>query len=78
SYTKDAVIRYDVNPSYWGPKPKVDRLIYAITPDAAVRAQKVKAGECQIALSPKPQDVADAKTDKALKVVQTPAFMTAF
>lgn len=78
SYTKDAVIRYDVNPAYWGPKPKVDRLIYAITPDAAVRAQKVKAGECQIALSPKPQDVAAAKDDKSLKVVETPAFMTAF
>ena len=78
SYTKDAVIRYDVNPTYWGPKPKIDRLIYAITPDATVRAQKVKAGECQIALSPKPQDVADAKTDKSLTVVQTPAFMTAF
>ncbi|TDN68318.1 ABC transporter substrate-binding protein [Paraburkholderia sp. BL10I2N1] len=78
SYTKDAVIRYDVNHTYWGPKPKIDRLIYAITPDATVRAQKVKAGECQIALSPKPQDVADAKTDKALNVVQTPAFMTAF
>jgi dipeptide transport system substrate-binding protein len=78
SYTKDALIRYDVNPTYWGPKPKVDRLIYAITPDAAVRAQKVKAGECQIALSPKPQDVSAAKEDKSLKVVQTPAFMTAF
>ncbi|MBV8627257.1 MAG: ABC transporter substrate-binding protein [Paraburkholderia sp.] len=78
SYTKDAVIRYDVNPTYWGPKPKIDRLIYAITPDATVRAQKVKAGECQIALSPKPQDVADAKTNKSLKVVETPAFMTAF
>ncbi|GAB6846866.1 ABC transporter substrate-binding protein [Paraburkholderia kururiensis] len=78
SYTKDALIRYEVNPTYWGPKPKIDRLIYAITPDAAVRAQKVKAGECQIALSPKPQDVADAKNEKSLKVVQTPAFMTAF
>ncbi|HEV3104516.1 MAG TPA: ABC transporter substrate-binding protein [Trinickia sp.] len=78
SYTKDAVIRYDANPTYWGPKPKADRLIYAITPDASVRAQKVKAGECQIALSPKPQDVAAAKKDNALKVVETPAFMTAF
>jgi dipeptide transport system substrate-binding protein len=78
SYTKDSVIRYDVNPSYWGPKPKIDRLIYAITPDAAVRAQKIKAGECQIALSPKPQDVLDAKNDKSLKVSETPAFMTAF
>ncbi len=78
SYTKDAVIRYDANPSYWGAKPKVERLIYAITPDASVRMQKVKAGECGIALSPKPQDVADAKNNKGLKVVQTPAFMTAF
>ncbi|MEW9584063.1 ABC transporter substrate-binding protein [Paraburkholderia sp. DGU8] len=78
SYTKDAVIRYDVNPTYWGPKPKIDRLIYAITPDATVRAQKVKADECQIALSPKPQDLADAKSDKSLAIVQTPAFMTAF
>ncbi|MCG1019547.1 ABC transporter substrate-binding protein [Mycetohabitans sp. B4] len=78
SYTKDAVIRYDVNPTYWGRKPQIDRLIYAITPDAAVRAQKIKSGECQIALSPKPQDVLAARNDKSLKVVQTPAFMTAF
>jgi dipeptide transport system substrate-binding protein len=78
SYTKDAVIRYDANPSYWGPKPKAERLIYAITPDPAVRMQKVKADECQIALSPKPEDVAAAKSDKSLAVVQTPAFMTAF
>src|SRR4029079_5729501 len=65
-------------PTYWGPKPKVDRLIYAITPDASVRAQKIKAGECQIQLSPKPQDVLDAKKDKSLKVSEAPAFMTAF
>ncbi|CAN7521633.1 ABC transporter substrate-binding protein [Trinickia sp. LjRoot230] len=78
SYTKDAIIRYDANPQYWGAKPKAERLIYAITPDATVRAQKVKARECDIALSPKPQDVAAAKADKALKVVETPAFMTAF
>ncbi|MDL5439777.1 ABC transporter substrate-binding protein, partial [Escherichia coli] len=64
--------------NYWGPKPKVDRLIYAITPDPAVRAQKIKAGECQIALSPKPDDLAAARADRALKVVQTPAFMTSF
>ena len=78
SYTKDAVIRYDANPTYWAAKPKADRLIYAITPDPAVRAQKVKAGECDIALSPKPQDVIDAKKSKTLGVVETPAFMTAF
>ncbi|CAH2808893.1 MAG: ABC transporter, periplasmic substrate-binding protein PA5317 [uncultured Caballeronia sp.] len=78
SYTKNSVIRHDVNLAYWGPKPKVDRLIYAITLDVAVRAQKTKAGECQIALSPKPQDVLDAKKDKSLKVSEALALMTAF
>jgi dipeptide transport system substrate-binding protein len=78
SYQKDAVIRYDVNPTYWGAKPKIDKLIYAITPDTAVRMQKVKTGECQIALAPKPQDVLGAKNDKKVKVSERPAFMTAF
>ncbi|WP_158907428.1 ABC transporter substrate-binding protein [Burkholderia sp. L27(2015)] len=78
SYQPDAIIRYDVNPHYWGAAPKVDRLIFAITPDAAVREQKLKVGECDIALSPKPTDVLSARDDAKLKVLQTPAFMTAF
>ncbi|WP_084186854.1 ABC transporter substrate-binding protein [Andreprevotia chitinilytica] len=78
SYQKDAVIRYDVNPSYFGAKPKADRLIFAITPDPVVRVQKVKAGECQIALSPKPQDVLAARADKNMRVVDTHGFATAF
>ncbi len=80
-YQKDALIRYDANPRYWGARPKVDRLLYAITPDAAVRMQKLKAGECQIALSPRPQDVfavKQGKVSKEIRVVETPAFMTAF
>lgn len=78
SYQKDAVVRYDANPAYFGARARADRLIYAITPDAAVRLQKVKANECQIALSPKPQDVEAARADKSLAVVEAPAFMTAF
>lgn len=78
SYQKDAVVRYEVNPAYWGSKPKVDRLIYAITPDSVVRVQKLKAGECQIALGPKPADVIAARSDKTIKEIEAPAFMTAF
>ena len=33
-YQKDAVIRYKANPDYWEGKPKIDDLIFAITPDA--------------------------------------------
>jgi dipeptide transport system substrate-binding protein len=78
SYQRDAIIRYDVNAHYWGPRPKVDQLIYEITPDAAVRTQKLKAGECEIALSPKPTDVLAERDDAKVKTLQTPAFMTAF
>ncbi len=81
SYQKDAVIRYDANPEYWGGRPKIDRLLYTITPDAIVRMQKLKVGECQVALSPRPQDVLAVKqgqVSKGIRVVETPAFMTAF
>jgi peptide/nickel transport system substrate-binding protein len=77
-FQKDAVVRYKANPDYFAGKPAVDPLIFAITPDANVRLQKLRRNECQIALSPKPLDISAASQDPDLKVVQTPAFMTAF
>ncbi|MBV8048152.1 MAG: ABC transporter substrate-binding protein, partial [Paludibacterium sp.] len=78
SYIKDSTIRYSANPAYFGGKPKVGQLIFAITPTPAVRLQKLKASECQIALSPTPQDVLSARGDTGLRVLSSPAFMTAF
>lgn len=77
-FQKDAVVRYRANAAYFAGKPTVDPLIYAITPDANVRLQKLKRDECQMALSPKPLDIAEAGKDGNLKVATTPAFMTAF
>ncbi|MBB5017170.1 dipeptide transport system substrate-binding protein [Chitinivorax tropicus] len=77
-HDKDSVIRFDANPHYFAGAPKAERLIYAITPDSAVRVQKLKANECQIAISPKPQDVDAARQVAQLQVLETPAFMTAF
>jgi dipeptide transport system substrate-binding protein len=47
-YQKDAVIRFEANPDYWGGKPKIDNLVFAITPDATVRVQRLKADECLV------------------------------
>jgi dipeptide transport system substrate-binding protein len=59
AYQKDAVIRYAKNPDYWGTAPRaIDDLVFAITPDAAVRLQKLKAGECQLMPYPAPADLA--------------------
>ncbi|MFT4784846.1 MAG: dipeptide transport system substrate-binding protein, partial [Paracoccaceae bacterium] len=48
AYQKDAVIRYAANPDYWEGASPLDSLVFAITPDASVRYQKLKAGECHV------------------------------
>ncbi|MGE8360606.1 ABC transporter substrate-binding protein [Pseudomonas sp.] len=77
-YQKDAVVRYTANAEYFAGAPAVDRLVFAITPDANVRLQKLRRGECHIALSPKPLDVKASASDPKIRQVHTSAFMTAF
>ena len=68
AYQKDAVIRYEKNPDYWGTAPLIDDLVFAITPDAAVRLQKLKAGECHLMPYPAPADIEAIKADSNLKL----------
>ena len=69
-YQKDAVIRFAANPDYWGGKPKIDDLVYAITPDASVRYQKLQANECQVMSYPNPADLAAMKQDPNIVVME--------
>ncbi|NBN79817.1 ABC transporter substrate-binding protein [Microvirga tunisiensis] len=69
-YQKDAVIRYAANQDYWAGKQKIDNLVFAITPDAAVRLQKLKAGECHVMPYPAPADIAAIKTDSTLQLME--------
>jgi len=69
-YQKDAVIRYQAFADYWGGKQPVDNLIFAITPDASVRLQKLKAGECHVMPYPAPADIADIKADSNLTMME--------
>ena len=72
SYQKDAIIRYKANPTYWAGKPKIDSLVFAITPDNSVRYAKLKSGECSLMPYPNPADIAAMKKDPALKVLEQP------
>ena len=69
SYQKDAVIRYKAHQQYWDGRPKIDNLIYAITPDASVRYAKLKAGECHVMAFPKPADIELMKKDPAVNLL---------
>ena len=56
-YVKDNSIRYEAHPSYWEGRAQLDKVVFAITPDANVRFQKLKAGECQFIAEPSPQNL---------------------
>ncbi len=69
-YQKDAVIRYRAHPGYWAGKAAIDDLVFAITPDNAVRYQKLKAGECHVMPYPNPADIAAMKADPDINVLE--------
>jgi dipeptide transport system substrate-binding protein len=64
------VIRYKANPDYWQGKAPIDDLIFAITPDAAVRLAKLQAGECHIMPYPNPADLETIRADDSLTLME--------
>ncbi|WP_269932475.1 ABC transporter substrate-binding protein [Aminobacter sp. HY435] len=59
AYQQDAQIRYAANKDYWNGAPKVDTLVFAITPEPTIRVERIKANECQVAAPPPAASVAD-------------------
>jgi len=78
SYQKDAVIRYKANPTFYKGNAKIDSLVFAITPDAAVRFAKLKAGECDLIPYPAPADIPAMKSDSNLTVVEQAGLNVAY
>jgi dipeptide transport system substrate-binding protein len=77
-YQKDAVIRYKAHDGYWKGKEKIDDLVFAITTDAAVRLQKLKAGECHIFPYPNAADVKTIKEDANLTTMEEKGLNVAY
>lgn len=70
AYQKDAVIRYRAHPGYWAGKAPIDNLVFAITPDANVRYQKLRAGECHVMPYPNPADLEAMRSDDEINLLQ--------
>jgi dipeptide transport system substrate-binding protein len=77
-YAKDAQVRFRGNPEYWDGAPAIERLVLAITPEPNVRQQRLKAGDCQIALYPRPVDIPALKADARLQVLELDSLLTAY
>jgi dipeptide transport system substrate-binding protein len=71
-YQKDAIIRYKAHPNYWAGKAKIDDLVFSITPDASVRWQKTKAGECHVMPYPNPADLEAISKDPSVTLMSQP------
>lgn len=69
-YKKDTLIRYEAHPKYYRGKSPLDRLVFAITPDASVRFQKLRTGECDLVTEPAPADLAKMRADKNIHVME--------
>jgi dipeptide transport system substrate-binding protein len=78
AYQQDAVTRYAANAEYWGGKPKIDDLVFAITTDATTRMQRLRSGECQVAAYPVPADVPALRADPNLSVMEQPGLNVAY
>ena len=64
------MIRYTAHDDYWGGRSNIDKLVFAITTDANVRYQKLKAGECHVMPYPNPADVAAMDKDPEINLLR--------
>lgn len=71
-YVKDNSIRYEAHPNYWQGRAKVNTVVFAITPDASVRFQKLKSGECHLVAEPSPQDLQAMEKHPNVKLMSQP------
>jgi dipeptide transport system substrate-binding protein len=78
AYQPDAVIRYGAHPDYWAGKQPIDDLVFAITTDASVRAQKLLAGECHIMPYPNAADVESMQANESLTVLEQEGLNVAY
>ena len=72
AYQRDATIRYRRFDEFWGPKAKLDALVFSINKDPAVRLAKLRANECQLSAYPSPADLPGIRADKSLKLMDQP------
>lgn len=76
-YEPDAYIRYKRFDDYFSDVKRVKNLVFAITPDAAMRFARFSAGECDVMSYPLPVHLRVAQKND-LKSVQTPGLNVAY
>ena len=69
-YRPSEVIRYRAHDDYWAGKARTVDLVFAITYDASVRYQRLRAGECHVMPFPNPSDIESMRNDPDIDVLE--------
>src|SRR5215471_803108 len=67
-------LEIDAFPGYWGPKAKLQRIIFRPIADNAARLQALQSGEIQGYDLVAPEDIKTVKSNPNLKILDRPAF----
>ncbi|MGQ9845731.1 MAG: ABC transporter substrate-binding protein, partial [Caldisericia bacterium] len=71
-WVKDDHITLEKFKEYWGEKPKIDKLIFKVIPDASVRLLELQKGTIDGMEFPNPDDLEKIKQDSNLKLLTQP------
>ncbi len=71
-YVKDNMIRFTAFDKFFEGAPKIDQLVFSITPDPSVRYQKLKTGECHLIIEPAPADLTAMRKNHKLILMDGP------
>lgn len=77
-YEKDSRIFYTAFDDYWKGKPKIDQLIFSITPDASLRYAKLIKNECQIMANPNIPDLGNISKNHQVKLLKSSGLNTGY
>jgi peptide/nickel transport system substrate-binding protein len=77
-YRAGESIVLEANKDHWGGKPKVDRIVFKIVPEAATRVLQLEKGEVDLAYTIPLIEVDRLKKNTALQTVRTPLTMRYF
>lgn len=69
-FQKDVAVRYRAFADYWGGPPRIETLVFSITPNPAVRLTKLRAGECHLMAFARPGDAPRIEADPALRLLR--------
>ena len=71
-FKRHSLLRFTAHPKHFRGAPPTKNIVFAITPEASVRRQKLLTGECHVAYQPAPSDIVSINKNPKANIVKRP------